>query len=256
MVSQAIEILITTVETGLIHKKNKKLLYLLAISVFIASCSKEDESISPRLTAYNESVVSYFEEIALGFEFGNASEITRRWEGNMKIFIGGQPTPELLTETNRIVDEINGLCTTGFEIELVSDSLQSNFYIYFGSGDSYARIFPSLSDLIFSNLGLFSVFWDGSNVLSRGYMYVDVYRANFTEQKHLLREELTQSLGLAKDSYLYPESIFQQSFTTKTTEYAPIDRDLIRLLYHPEMKIGLGRDQVDHLLRDILLAEQ
>jgi hypothetical protein len=87
-------------------------------------------------------------------------------------------------------------------------------------------------------------------------MYVDVYRASLIEQKHLLREELTQSLGLAKDSNLYPESIFQQSFSTKTTEHAAIDRDLVRLLYHPEMKIGLNRDEVDNRLRSILFAEQ
>jgi hypothetical protein len=246
----------TIMKRRLIDNVNKKLIYVLAVSVFIASCSKEDEAISPRLTPYNESVVSYFKEVALGFEFGNASKITRRWEGNMKMFIGGKPTTELLAETNRIVDEINDLSTTEFKIELVGDTLQSNFYIYFGSGASYARIFPSLSSLVVSNWGLFNIFWDGSNKLSTGYMYVDVYRANFTEQKHLLREELTQSLGLARDSNLYPESIFQQSFSTKTTDYAPIDRDLIRLLYHPKMKVGLNRDEVDNLLRDILLAEQ
>ena len=87
-------------------------------------------------------------------------------------------------------------------------------------------------------------------------MYVDINRASLLEQKHLLREELTQSLGLARDSELYSESIFQQSFSTKTTEYAPIDRDLVRLLYHPKMKVGLDRDQVDKLLREILLEEQ
>ena len=31
-------------------------------------------------------------------------------------------------------------------------------------------------------------------------MYVDIVRADMNEQKHLLREELTQSLGLARDS--------------------------------------------------------
>jgi hypothetical protein len=240
----------------MIQNLNKNLFYLLALGIFIASCSKDDESNSPKLTAYNESVVRYFEEVALGFEFGNASEITRRWEGNMKIFIGGQITPELLAETNKIINEINDLSTTEFMIELVSDTLQSNFYIYFGSGDSYARIFPSLSNLVVSNWALFNVFWDGSNTLVEGYMYVDVRRADLTEQKHLLREELTQSLGLARDSYLYSESIFQQSFLTKTTEYAPIDRDLVRLLYHPRMMIGLNRNQVDDVLRAILFDEQ
>ncbi|GCC53620.1 DUF2927 domain-containing protein [Chryseotalea sanaruensis] len=235
---------------------NKRLIYVFVTSLFITSCSKEDQAISPRLNTSNESVINYFKEIALGFEFGDASKITRRWEGNMKIFIGGHPKTELLTETNRIVDEINELSSTEFKIEIVDDTLQSNFYIYFGSGSSYANIFPSLSSLVISNFGLFYIFWDNSNVLFKGYMYIDINRATLIEQKHLLREELTQSLGLAKDSELYPESIFQSSFSTKTTDYAPIDRDLIRLLYHPKMKVGLNQNEVDNLLRDILLAEQ
>jgi len=238
------------------NRITKNLLLVLAASIFLVSCSKDDEAIAPGLTAYNESVVDYFKEVALGFEFGNESKITRRWEGNMKLFIGGKPTPALLAETNRIVNEINDLSSNEFNVEVVSDSIQSNFYIFFGSGNSYAAIFPSQSSYVASNWGLFSVSYTGSSVLFKGHMYVDINRANLIEQKHLLREELTQSLGLARDSDLYPESIFQQSFSTKTTEYAPIDRDLIRLLYHPKMKVGLDRDQVDKLLRDILLAEQ
>ncbi len=231
---------------------SKYLFYLFVVSVLISSCSEEDEVISTNPNAYNERVVGYFKEIALGFEFGNASEITRRWEGHMKIFVGGQQTPALLAELKKIIVEINNLTTTEFMIELVSDTLQSNFYIYFGSGNSYASIFPSVSDLVPSNFGLFSVFWDSSNELIGGYMYVDIFRANLIEQKHILREELTQSLGLAKDSDWYSDSIFQQAYSA-TTEYSKIDQDLIRLLYHPKMKIGLDRNEVDVVLRAILL---
>ena len=85
-------------------------------------------------------------------------------------------------------------------------------------------------------------------------MYVDIVRADMNEQKHLLREELTQSLGLARDSQKYTESIFQSSWTI-TNEYAEIDKDLIRLLYHPDMKIGLRENQVHDVLRQILLNE-
>ncbi len=230
----------------------RHLFYLLVAGILISSCAEEDEVISPNPDAYIESVIGYFKEIALGFEFGNASEITRRWEGTMRIFIGGEVTPGLVAETNKIISEINNLSTTDFKIEVVGDTLQSNFYIYFGSGSSYARIFPSMSDMVASNFGLFYIFWDGSNELIGGYMYVDIFRASVVEQKHILREELTQSLGLAKDSDWYGDSIFQQSYTT-TTEYSKIDRDLIRLLYHPDMKIGLDLNQVDVVLRAILL---
>jgi hypothetical protein len=63
-------------------------------------------------------------------------------------------------------------------------------------------------------------------------MYVDIYRCTELDaQKHLLREELTQSLGLFNDSYKYENSIFQQRWTT-TTEYADIDKKIIQILYN------------------------
>jgi hypothetical protein len=92
--------------------------------------------------------------------------------------------------------------------------------------DGFANYCPNLDrSLLTNNWGLFSV---GS---VKGYMYVDINRANEVEQKHLLREELTQSLGLFNDSYKYPESIYYQGWTT-TTEYAPIDIELIEMLYN------------------------
>lgn len=68
--------------------------------------------------------------------------------------------------------------------------------------------------------GLINIDWD-----------VDTYRANEGEQKHLLREELTQSLGLFNDSPKYRESIFYDGWTT-TTEYSDLDREPIQMLYN------------------------
>ncbi|MEQ9305955.1 MAG: DUF2927 domain-containing protein, partial [Marinoscillum sp.] len=185
-----------------------------------------------------EETIRYFKDIALGFEFDNVSRITRKWIGDMKIFVGGSPPAYLSSELNSIIGEINQLTSQTFAIEVVSDTLMSNYYVYFGSGSDYAQYFPSQGSLVATNWGLFSIYWNDSNQLFSGHMYVDIDRANTVEQKHLLREELTQSLGLARDSPLYSESIFQQSFVTKTTEYAEIDKELIYLLYHPDMPIG------------------
>ena len=240
---------------------NRLSLFLtLAILVFISSCSKDDENVltapepGPELSDYELSVIDYFKDIALGFEFGNASKITRKWTSEMKIFVGGEPTSELLSELEKIKNEINNLATDGFTINIVNDSTLSNFYIFLGSGNDYADIFPSQSNLVASNWGLFSVSWNSNNQLNSGKMYVDTKRANPTEQKHLLREELTQSLGLAKDSPRYIESIFQSAWT-RTNEYAPIDKDLIRLLYHPSMSAGLNANQAEVVLKGILTDE-
>lgn len=191
------------------------------------------------LSEYEINVIDYFKKVALGFEFGTASSITRKWNSELKIYMGGEPNTVLSDELERIKSEINALVTDGFQLKIVNDSLQSNYYIFLGSGAQYAQLYPSQTRFVDSNWGLFSVFWNGQNQLTKGHMYIDVSRANLIEQKHLLPEELTQSLGLARDSQEYVESIFQSAWTT-TNEYAEIDRDLIRLLYHPQMNIGLN----------------
>jgi hypothetical protein len=225
---------------------------LLCSIVCLSSCSGDE--VGPKddaLSSFDLQVISYFKEVALGFEFGGASEITRKWSGEMKIYVGGTPNETLRSELDGIINELNTLISDGFSLRIVDDRSQSNFYLFFGSGADYATEYPSQATYVTNNWGLFSVFWNGNNELISGHMYVDIERANPTEQRHLLREELTQSLGLARDSNLYPSSIFQSSWTT-TTSYAAIDEELIRLLYHPTMTIGLNAAQVDPVLRTIL----
>jgi len=236
--------------------KNKFLLLLL-ILVSIVSCKKEDDNViipESELTERQLTIIDYFKDIVLGFEFGGASKITRKWNRELKIFVGGEPNAELMEELEKITMEINDLATDNFKVSIVSDSVRSNYYIFFGSGTEYAKIYPSQSNLITSNLALFWLFWNNRNQFTSGHMYVDVTKADPTAQKHLLREELTQSLGLARDSPKYLESIFQLEWTT-TTEYTSLDKDLIRLLYHPDMSIGLNEAQVDAVLKSILSNE-
>jgi len=205
--------------------KTRILITILSISFGLFSCAEEE----PSLTAYDEEVIEYFKDVALGFEFGGASEITRKWAFDMKIFVGGNPDQFLLDELYDVVDELNALVSDGFQISVVSDTATSNFYIFLGPGDTYGEIFPSSKPLVASNWGLFSVFWNSSDALTTGYMYVDTERADAAGQRHLLREELTQSLGLAKDSPKYPTRIFQPQWST-TSSFAEIIAELIKLL--------------------------
>ena len=51
-----------------------------------------------------------------------------------------------------------------------------------------------------------------------------------TQRCHLIREELTQSMGMMQDSNLYADSIFQIEWT-ETVKYSKQDESVIRLLY-------------------------
>lgn len=174
---------------------------------------------------HSSESIQYLKEISLGREFESDKTQLYRWTTDMKIYVYGKTTPSLNKELRNIVSELNQIINP-IDIEIVSDRSSANMFIYFGSYLDFQSERPNEDPkLLEENWGLFRTFEN------EGYMYVDVERADELEQKHLLREELTQSLGLFNDSYKYPESIFYQEWTT-TTEYSKIDREVIDMLYN------------------------
>lgn len=215
------------------------------LNELITSLQQQIDSLTPDFT--NTELIQYFKDIALGFEEGNSPEVTYRWETDINLFLGGNISDDNLSEINRIKDEINELITTDISFNIVNDSINSNHYLYIGLLDDYNSIFP---DNTFNYIGSFFINYGSNYLIYKGRAFVDS-RENFIKQKHLIREELTQSLGLGKDSYTYPESIFYQDYST-ITEYAEIDKELIKLLYHPDMLTGLNESEVEALIQQII----
>jgi hypothetical protein len=152
------------------------------------------------------------------------------------------------------VRELNDLATDGFQIYIVASKEESNFQLFFGTKGEFTSEYPADAETVKNSSGIFRIFWNKSNYITRGYAFIH-NETSEREQRHAIREELTQALGLGKDSPLYPESIFQSRWTLPT-EFLPIDREIIRCLYHPGMKVGLGQDDVEHALTQILLSDK
>lgn len=178
---------------------------------------------------YSTSTKNYFKEICYGSEFGSENASVVRWEKNMKIFVSGQKPDYLINELNSIVSELNSIIDP-IQITFVNNKSDANYVIYFCSASQYGNAEPAAAPYVEDNYGLFIV--NRTDEIKSGSMYVDIYRCNTIDvQKHILREELTQSLGLMKDSYSHVNSIFYQGWT-ETTSYAPIDVELIEILYN------------------------
>ena len=196
-------------------------------------------------------LITHFKSIAIGSEFGDKSPVIKKWQSGMKIFIGGEPDNTLLTDLDLIIEEINGYATDGFSMEIVTDSIDSNFYIYFGSSSNYAKQYTFLGQLIAENKGLFTIYHDREFWIYKGHMYVDTERSVIEEQRHILREELTQSIGLANDIPHDASSIFYKD-PSRTTEYSDLDIEVIRLLTHPALIAGLSEESVQDVLENLL----
>ena len=178
---------------------------------------------------FSTEAKEYFKKVAYGNEFNGGSSSLKKWDQDINIYVVGNKRDYLMSELNDIVIELNGLIST-ININIVDNESDANFFIIFGSQQDYNNYDEESIGYTEHNQGLFIAY--GGENLTKATMYVDIERTSTNDgQKHLLREELTQSLGLCNDSYDYPESIFYQGWT-ETTEYTEIDKELIQMLYN------------------------
>jgi hypothetical protein len=216
----------------------KKVLTILLSTALFLSCAEENEE---ELTPYQKKVITYFQDLTLGFQSGSSTQVVRKWQSEMKIFVGGNPDELLVTELNNIIAEVNALATDGFKISLTNDTLQSTSYFFFGPAKDFIARYSYAKELAVNNWAISYFYFNSNNALTKTVSYVDTERAvDVFARKHLLREQLSYSLGFTRNSKMFAYSIFQEAWTT-TNFFADIDKDCIQLLYHPNMHPGLNK---------------
>ena len=200
---------------------------------------------SPSMAASPVAIetINYFFEIAFGAEYdceGECASVIHKWNNDLRIKVSGEPTPEDLETLQQVIVELNDLLTA-ISFEIVDS--QENVEIFFIPISEFESIDP---DYLPENWGQFQV-WISNNVIWKARILIASIGLSQIERSHLIREELTQSLGLMIDSYSYPQSVFQQAWT-ETVQYAPIDKALIKLLYDPRLDAGMSRFEIENIL--------
>ncbi len=232
----------------------KRLFPFLIFLVILLACTGKNEDFI-RIDPYDKQVIDYFEEIALGFSDGSISEITRKWKAPMKVYMSGTPNEPLKKELNKIISEINLLATDGFQVEVTEDSLGANFDIIIGTAKQYYTNFPSQGDTTSTSAGNYYIYWRNKSDLFYGNMFIDTNQGTFSYSTFLLRRYLTGAIGLTNNSYLQYNSIFSADWKV-VNNYLQIDKDMIRLLYHPDMQTGWNAEVVRTKVLNILMNEK
>ena len=187
--------------------------------------------------AERSPTLEYLSEVSFGVEFGSSDPVLRRWQDDLKIRLHGNPTAEDISTLQDVTRELSVLLPET-SLEIVNDA--GNVDLYFLPESQFQAVEPRYIPL---NLGFFRVWWDRNGVIYRGRILVASEGVTQAERRHLIREEVTQTLGLFRDSWRYPDSVFYQGWTT-TAEYSPLDREVIKLHYSPEYSPGMTRTQV------------
>ncbi|MCF6360175.1 MAG: DUF2927 domain-containing protein [Cyclobacteriaceae bacterium] len=231
-----------------------KLFIFLILLVAITACNDKNQGFI-KIDPYDLQVINYFEKVALGFSNSDINKITRKWKDPMIVYMNPKASNQLNLELEKIVGEINALSTDGFEVEITNDSLLSNFDIFIGSAKEYYKVYPSQGDTTSTSRGSYNIYWRNKSDIFYGNMLIDQNQEDATYHRFILRKFLTASIGLTNQWHDYPESIFYQGWSI-VNNYQRIDRDLIRLLYHPDMNTGWSGEVLRNKLLNILMNEK
>ena len=186
----------------------------------------------PPLT--DKDVQRYFMEIALGSEYGLGDFTIKKWVQDIQLEVLGEPTGEDMETLRKVVAELNELLDMRIRIELVSSG--GNVKLHFIPHQAFSQYEPP--GIIFYG-GFFWNWWNFAGEIHTGQIVIGSDRLSQAERNHLIREEVTQTLGLMNDSMRYRDSIFYQG-RTETDRFSEIDRQLIRMLYSDGISAGMN----------------
>lgn len=201
--------------------------------VLLIGCSFQSET-----NNFTQEEIEYFTEIALGAEFGDEIPVIKKWTNDIRIKIIGKPTEADMQTINSIISDLNYLIG-GIKIKLIDK--KGNLTITFPPENQFKAIDQNY---VPTNYGFFWALWHDDNfVIYNASILVSSAGITQQERSHLIREELTQSLGLMNDSNKFKDSMFYQEWTD-VTDYSEMDRAVIKLLYLKKIKPGMSKEQV------------
>ena len=194
-----------------------------------------------------------FLNIILNNEFEETTKKCKKWKKDIKLFIFFEKyVKDLDDEANNIIQEINEISDT-IKIYRTNNFEESTMKVFLSSANIFMDYLP-INDWKYleNNYGFATIFYNHKFIIKRALIYVDIYRTKKIEcQKHLLREEITQSLGLVNDINMR-NSIFNQNWEC-TTEYTNFDKMIIKLFMSKKIKSGMNKDEIIEMYKSNIL---
>ena len=201
----------------------------LAVLTAVAGCSAFGTSVQRG----QGRELQYFEAVAFGAEEGATELRIRKWRRDIRFAVLGSPTDADLAIIDRVIAELNGLVAP-LEVSRVTEG--PNALILFLAKPN--RYIPDPAAVRYTD-GKVSVFTAPNGEILAATVFIPAHRLEGGRRAHVIREEMTQGLGLLRDSWWFPDSIFYEGVRA-VTEFAAIDRYLIRTLYRPEILPGMS----------------
>ena len=196
----------------------------------------------------------HIKTVSLGGEYGHSGNITKFTKNKVYWYFAddSEHTQDDVKSVHTLFNEISQLTNVKF-IEK-QDASEPYIRIYFGNEETFNKYLPKRIEqpgvLGYAN-------W---NARSHSIFQSNVFVSSTLEgivRKDVLREELTQAIGNTGDTPYNNTIFYQYKYKNKEyfDKYFEIDKQLLRLLYHPSIHPGMTHDDIDNMKCDITQSD-
>lgn len=234
----------------------KKYVVTLIVAILAAGCAApaREAAVTPKVSAAEKpaarastapkvdaEALSYLDEVALsGFEFGSAPHVVYKWTHDIEVSVSGSLGDSDKSAVRTVIADLNELIAP-LQVRQVASG--GDITIWYGEDSEFSRRLPGYTP---GNRGYFQVKYGMDYSLHASSILIST-EVNAAARAHLVREELTQSLGFFSDSWTEEASIFYQGWTT-ISRYSEQDKAIIRMLYDSRIKPGMTPARVHSIL--------
>ena len=199
-------------------------------------------------TEANRQALALFLECAFQPEYGpEEGQLLTRWEKEITVWAGGQPTREDLRTLDSFLEELGQRVPGMPAVRRVRQDLDAAVRIWFIPGYMMPYYLEGYVD---GNKGFFYYESPGNRIqLARIGIACDLTEQD--ERNHLILEELVGALGLPGDHLKYADSILYDRWTT-TQALSDVDWRMLNLLYCPAVYPGMAQEDAKQALREWL----
>lgn len=249
----------------MIHFKKNILIIVIVIFVLLFTLGyyfyKKSTYLDYSYSQYEKELINHFKEVSLKTEYGDNKGRIVKWGRVMYLYtlFNGKPIKkgqckEQMAALKKIINNINNIVDNDFKIILTDDIKKSNSIIYLTSIEKMNRMYPNFFVGIEEKAaGLTKGYWY-KHSLYKIEIFIDI-NESLEVQKSAITEEISQSIGLSNDTKKHSNSIFYQNKSSDgilTTELSSLDKDIIQLLYNPNIKAGMNTKQVEKEILKVL----
>ena len=164
------------------------------------------------------------------------TDVLRRWEGPLVIFISGDATTEDIAGLEEFISQLNERVSGLPTASLTDTRHEANIVITLAPLDELGELEGSY---VPGNWGFFYFWYDSAYVIDAANIVIASDVTSQAERDHLIREELVGAIGLPNDLEDEPDSILYQKWT-RTRELSGLDWALLNLVYDGRLTAGMG----------------